>query len=148
MRSFAAVALLLPAACAAAPQPADILAAQVEAWNAGDLEAFAAGGYWQSPELTIYSGGEVQRGFDAMLERYRATYGADPAGMGRLEFRDTEVLMLDPANALVRGRWRLEWPDGTTRGGLFTLLFHRFPEGWRIVHDHTSSAMAPSGTGG
>jgi ketosteroid isomerase-like protein len=23
---------------------------------------------------------------------------------------------------------------------LFTLIFKKFPEGWRIVHDHTSAA--------
>jgi ketosteroid isomerase-like protein len=29
--------------------------------------------------------------------------------------------------------------DGKTPHGLFTLIFKRFPEGWRIVHDHTSA---------
>jgi ketosteroid isomerase-like protein len=28
-------------------------------------------------------------------------------------------------------------------GGVFTLVWQRFPEGWKIVHDHTS-AVAPA----
>jgi beta-aspartyl-peptidase (threonine type) len=30
-------------------------------------------------------------------------------------------------------------PDGSTPGGLFTVIFRKFPEGWKIVHDHTSA---------
>ena len=33
-------------------------------------------------------------------------------------------------------------PDGTKPGGLFTVILRRFPEGWKIVHDHTSSEEA------
>jgi ketosteroid isomerase-like protein len=24
--------------------------------------------------------------------------------------------------------------------GVFTLVFRRFPEGWRVIHDHTSAS--------
>jgi ketosteroid isomerase-like protein len=30
-------------------------------------------------------------------------------------------------------------PDGTKPGGLFTVVFRKFPNGWKIVHDHTSA---------
>ena len=30
-------------------------------------------------------------------------------------------------------------PDGKQPHGVFTLIFRKFPEGWRIVHDHTCS---------
>ena len=30
-------------------------------------------------------------------------------------------------------------PDGTRPGGLFTVIFRKLPEGWKIVHDHTSA---------
>ena len=139
MRHLRWLVLALLPACQAPLQPADIVEVQQEAWNAGDLERFVDLGYWKSPDLTFYSGGEVRRGFDELLERYRASYQAEGKEMGELAFSDAEVLMLDPANALVRGRWRLAFADGTTRGGLFTLLMHRLPGGWRIVHDHTSS---------
>ncbi len=40
---------------------------------------------------------------------------------------------------LARGRWRLTMPDGTKPAGLFTVIFRKFPEGWKIIHDHTSA---------
>lgn len=135
---------LLLAGCQAAPTPAEILEAQVEAWNAGDLERFVKAGYWRSPELCFFSGGEVRRGYDDLLDRYRASYQGEGREMGKLAFSELEEFPLDPANTLLRGRWRLEFADGSTRGGLFTLLLHRTREGWRIVHDHTSSDASGS----
>ena len=59
--------------------------------------------------------------------------------MGRLAFSGVEVVLLGPDAALARGRWELTMPDGSHPGGLFTLVLRKFPEGWRITHDHTSS---------
>jgi beta-aspartyl-peptidase (threonine type) len=123
-----------PAAEAAIRQ---VLDAQVAAWNKGDLEAFLAG-YWNSPELSFFSAGDKTRGWQATLERYRKRYQSGGAEMGRLTFRELEVEVLGPDSAFVRGRWQLERKKDKP-GGLFTLLFKRMPEGWRIVHDHTSS---------
>ncbi|HKX32380.1 MAG TPA: nuclear transport factor 2 family protein [Blastocatellia bacterium] len=115
-----------------------VLDAQVAAWNAGKLEEFMEG-YWRSPELTFFSGGRKLAGWDAMLDRYRKSYQAEGKEMGRLEFSDLEVLPLSESSALVRGRWKLTLSDGKEPGGLYTLLFRRFKEGWKIVHDHTSA---------
>jgi ketosteroid isomerase-like protein len=41
-------------------------------------------------------------------------------------------------HALVKGRWQLTLSKDSV-GGLFTLLMKKRPEGWRIVHDHTSN---------
>ena len=50
------------------------------------------------------------------------------------------VLWLDADDAAtVFGRWKLVREDDEPHG-LFTLVMRRFDEGWRIVHDHTSSA--------
>jgi ketosteroid isomerase-like protein len=113
-----------------------VLDAQVAAWNKGDLEGFLAG-YWNSPELSFFSAGDKTRGWQATLERYRKRYQSGGAEMGRLTFRELEVEVLGPGSAFVRGRWQLERKKDRP-GGLFTLLFKRLPEGWRIVHDHTS----------
>jgi beta-aspartyl-peptidase (threonine type) len=115
-----------------------VLEAQVEAWNKGDLEAFMTG-YWQSPELSFYSGGDKYRGWQATIERYRKRYQSEGQEMGRLTFSELDVQVLGPDNALVRGRWQLVRSKDKP-GGLFTLIFRRFPEGWRIIHDHTSAA--------
>jgi beta-aspartyl-peptidase (threonine type) len=114
-----------------------VLDAQVAAWNRGDIEAFMAG-YWQSPELSFFSGSERTQGWEATLERYRKRYQSEGQEMGRLTFSELRVDVLGPDSAFVRGRWQLVRSKDRP-GGLFTLLFRRFPEGWRIVHDHTSS---------
>jgi ketosteroid isomerase-like protein len=49
-----------------------------------------------------------------------------------------EVLSQD--SGFVRGTWKLTMSDGKTPHGLFTLVFRKFPDGWKIVHDHTSAA--------
>ncbi len=115
-----------------------LLTDQADAWNRRDLDGFMAG-YWRDPSLTFFSEGTVTRGWDATLERYRKKYQAAGKEMGKLTFSDVDVQILSPDAAVVRGRWQLELSAGRP-GGLYTLLLRKKPEGWRIVHDHTSAA--------
>ena len=116
-----------------------VLDAQTEAWNKGNLEDFMKG-YWRSPKLTFYSAGNKRAGYDAVLERYRKTYQAEGKEMGQVSFTDVEVELLGNKAAVVRGRWGLTMSDGKKMGGLYTLIFRHFKkEGWKIIHDHTSS---------
>lgn len=115
-----------------------VLHTQQDAWNRHDLEGFMAG-YWNSAELTFFSGARERQGWQATLERYRATYASPGHEMGKLEFSGLRIEMLGAEAAFVRGAWHLTMPDGKTPHGLFTLVFRKFPEGWRIVHDHTSA---------
>lgn len=114
-----------------------VLQSQVDAWNRHDLEAFMAG-YWNSPSLTFFSGGTETQGWQATLERYRKKYQAPDAEMGKLEFSDLRVEMLGPKAAFVRGKFLLTLSNGKQPHGLFTLVVRDFPEGWRIIHDHSS----------
>lgn len=116
-----------------------VLRRQVEAWNRQDLESFM-GGYWNSPELTFYSGAKVTSGWQSTLERYRKTYQSEGKEMGKLAFSDLRIEVLGPEAAFVRGAWHLEMSDGKTPHGVFNLIFRKFPDGWKIVHDHTSAA--------
>jgi ketosteroid isomerase-like protein len=116
-----------------------VLRTQQDAWNRHDLEAFMAG-YWNSPELTFFSGATERKGWQATIDRYRAAYASPGHEMGQLEFSGLRIEMLGADAAFVRGSWHLTMGDGKTPHGLFTLVFRRFPEGWKIVHDHTSAA--------
>ncbi len=116
-----------------------VLRTQQDAWNRHDLGAFMTG-YWNSPELTFFSGATERNGWQATLDRYRAAYASPGHEMGKLEFSGLRIEMLGTNAAFVRGSWHLTMSDGNTPHGLFTLVFRKFPEGWRIVHDHTSSA--------
>jgi beta-aspartyl-peptidase (threonine type) len=116
---------------------ARVLQTQVEAWNRQDLEGFMAG-YWNSPELTFFSGAHEFKGWQAALDRYKTTYQGAGHEMGKLEFSNLRIEMLGPDAAFVRGEFHLTMRDGKTPHGLFTLVFRRFPDGWKIVHDHSA----------
>ena len=118
-----------------------VLGRQQDAWNRHDLEGFMAG-YWNSPDLTFFSGAQESKGWQATLDRYRATYSGPGREMGKLDFSDLRVEVLGADAAFVRGVWHLTLttPGGKTPHGRFTLVFRRFPEGWKIIHDHTSAA--------
>jgi uncharacterized protein (TIGR02246 family) len=117
-----------------------VLESQVEAWNDGDIDRFMQG-YWNSPATTFAGAAGVKRGWQAVLDRYHHDYPGRQA-MGKLEFSDLEITVLAPDAALVLGRWRLERAHDRP-GGVFTLVFRRFPQGWRIIHDHTSLVPGP-----
>jgi beta-aspartyl-peptidase (threonine type) len=114
-----------------------VLDDQVNAWNRADLEEFMAG-YQASPDLSFFSGKTRTRGWEATLDRYRKRYQAEGKEMGQLHFELFDIDLLAPDAALVRGRFVLKMKKEQPEG-LFTLLLRRLPEGWRIVHDHTSS---------
>lgn len=146
MRTLA-LALLL-AACAASPpraarwEPTDraaitaALVAQVDAWNRGDLARYMDA-YARLPGLVFTSGGKVRRGWQDTFDHYRARYATDPAAMGRLSFTLDEIDPVGADGAVVLGRWELVGSEHPGRG-VFSLVFERRPEGWRIIHDHTS----------
>ena len=116
-----------------------VLDAQTEAWNKGNLEDFMKG-YWRSPKLTFYSAGNKRAGYDAVLERYRKTYQSEGKEMGKVAFSNVEIELLGKKAAVVRGRWDLTLSEGKKLGGLYTLIFRHFKkQGWKIIHDHTSS---------
>lgn len=147
MRLHLILAFALCAACTSTGRAADprsieaVVRAQEAAWNRGDIEAFMSEGYWNSPDLTFYSGGDVTHGFEPVLARYVKRYKSGGAEMGTLSFTDVEVLPLAKDAAVARGRWALDFERQPDVGGLFTLVFRRTPDGWRIVHDHTSVAQ-------
>jgi uncharacterized protein (TIGR02246 family) len=120
-----------------------LLERQQNAWNRHDLEGFMAG-YWKSEELTFFSGGSVTCGWQPTLDRYRQRYQSEGSEMGKLEFRNLRIEMLGSDAAFVRGKYHLtlskgETTSGKTPHGIFTLIVRRLPEGWRVVHDHTSA---------
>ena len=116
-----------------------VLGSQMKAWNNHDLDAFMTG-YWKSPDLTFFSGANERRGWQETMDRYRATYQSPGHEMGKLEFSNMRVEALGAEAAFVRGEWHLTMSDGKTPHGLFTLVFRKFADGWKIVHDHTSAA--------
>ena len=114
-----------------------VIEAQAAAWNRGDVEGYMDG-YAREDATTFVSGDTVTRGWRTVLERYKARYDTR-AKMGTLSFTELEVRPLSEFYMMAVGRWQLARESDAPRGR-FTLIFRRTTAGWRIVHDHTSSA--------
>jgi len=150
----AAVSLLAVTTLAAQTPPAsstpspvaiiqNAITAQADAWNRGDIPAFMET-YENSPDTT-FVGLTVRKGYDTILQRYRQGYST-PDQMGHLTFSNIDVRLLpsscgQPEYAVVTGNFHL---DRSTHGeakkddGIFSLVWRRGPNGWKIVLDHTS----------
>lgn len=115
-----------------------LLNQQQDAWNIGDLDGFMTG-YRMTDDITFYSEGRIEQGWVSLRERYEKKYRVGGQSMGTLTFSNVEMDVLATDAVLAKGRWQVEWPHRSA-SGLFTILVRRFPEGWRIVHDHTSAA--------
>ena len=114
-----------------------VLDAQREAWNRGDIEGYMDG--YDRADTTIFvSGDSVTRGWKTVLDRYKRNYDSREK-MGTLSFSDLETRLLSKDSAVVVGRWHLQRAKDEPHGR-FTLIFRKTREGWKIVHDHTSSA--------
>jgi uncharacterized protein (TIGR02246 family) len=114
-----------------------VLHAQQNAWNHGDIDGFM-NGYARSPSTVFVSEDTTRRGWETVRNRYREKY-SDRAKMGTLTFSEIEITLLSPDSAVVLGCWKLERAKDRPHGR-FTLILKSLPEGWRIVHDHTSAA--------
>ena len=115
-----------------------VIEEQAAAWNRGDVAGYMEG-YAKEETTTFVSGDTITRGWQTVLERYKSRYDTREK-MGTLTFTDLELKPLSEFYFMATGRWQLTLSDGGTPHGRFTLIFRRTNAGWRIVHDHTSSA--------
>jgi beta-aspartyl-peptidase (threonine type) len=114
-----------------------VLDAQRDAWNRGDIAGYMDG-YARSPDITFISGDSITRGWQTVHDRYQKNYDSREK-MGTLTFSDLETTVYSNNLAVMIGRWHLQRAKDAPHGR-FTVIFRRSKQGWRIVHDHTSSA--------
>jgi uncharacterized protein (TIGR02246 family) len=146
--SFWSVLALSTAGCvsrtestAANPQTVEavraVLQAQQAAWNRGDIDGFMEG-YERAGTTTFISGDELTHGWQTVLERYKRNYTSREK-MGMLTFSELDIQSIGPSYVLADGRWQLTVGSETPHGR-FTLLLRQTSNGWRIIHDTTTSA--------
>ncbi len=112
-----------------------VLQAQQKAWNAGDLNEFMKS-YWKSDSLLFIGSHGPTYGWQKTLENYKKTY-PNKEKMGTLEFSGIQVKMLDKNYAFVLGKWKLIRQNDSPNG-VYTLIFKRFEDGWKIISDHSN----------
>lgn len=112
-----------------------ILLAQTEAWNKGDIETFMKG-YWKNDSLMFIGKNGVTRGWQQTLKNYKANY-PDTASMGKLSFDIIKVDQLSPDYFFVVGKWILKRSVGDVSGH-YNLLFRKLNGEWVIIADHSS----------
>lgn len=114
-----------------------VLLAQQDAWNRGDLEAFAQS-YKDAPDTLVVTR-QISRGFAGLIEEYRHDYPTK-AAMGTLTFSELEARPLDAQFAIVVGKYHLERgkKEGGNAEGLFSMVLEKTDKGWKIILDHTT----------
>jgi uncharacterized protein (TIGR02246 family) len=113
-----------------------VLEESTREWNRGNLEGFVLP---YDTTATFVTGNGLIRGKSAVRERYASTFFRTGTPTGVLAFRDLEVRMLGRDYALVVGRYVVSNRGGSQEAtGMFSLTMIRRPEGWRILHDHSS----------
>ncbi len=108
-----------------------------QGWNEGNLEKYMEC-YRNSSKLRFAGEDHLSFGWHQVLENYRKAYSGK-SKMGQLVFDDLDVQLLSEDSALVVGRWRLNRHNDQPHG-VFTLVMTREKDGWKIMHDHTSSS--------
>ena len=119
------------------------MATQAAAWNRADIPAFMQV-YENSPETT-FIGATLRKGYGPILERYTKAYST-PEQMGTLTFTTLEIRRLPGSCgavefAVVTGSFHLDRTahgDAKKDDGIFSLVWRKGPQGWKIVLDHTS----------
>lgn len=142
----AALLSLALAACggaaAGAPAPAsdptaEILALQdstAAAWNHGNLAGHVAP---YADTATFMAPGPL-RGRDRIRASLERSFWREGRPVQQLRYDSLTVRPTGPDYALVTGRFTLYGGGRADRSGWFSLVYARTPEGWKILHDHSS----------
>jgi uncharacterized protein (TIGR02246 family) len=139
---------LLAASCATTPaaKPASgwtgdeaairaATAASSAAWNRGDIKGHLA----IYDEATTFMTTDGPRpGVAPIEEAFLKKYFNNGVPKQSLAFSQVAVRRLGDDAALETGRFQLSGGGLPEQSGWFTLVWKRTPEGWRVIHDHSS----------
>jgi ketosteroid isomerase-like protein len=113
----------------------NILSNQTKSWNNGNLESFMSG-YLESDSLVFIGKSGPTYGYANTLANYKKGY-PDTSHMGKLNFDIISMKALNTNHYFVIGKWHLTRTVGNING-VFTLLFRKTKDGWKIIADHSS----------
>ena len=109
---------------------------QDAAWTRGDLDGFMSC-YDRTGALVFMTSDGPVRSYETLKARYEKRYKTGQNDFGKLTFSDLQVEELADGIARAYGKWTVEQKDKTL-SGWFTVILKKTPEGWKIIHDHSS----------
>ncbi len=111
-----------------------------EAWNRGDLDGFLEP-YLHDGRVSFVGSSGLVRGYEALRNTYAQGYWKNGPPRTKLTFEGIDVTPTGTDAALAVGRYVLTDPVTGSEAdrGIFSLTWIRTGEGWRILHDHSSS---------
>jgi ketosteroid isomerase-like protein len=112
-----------------------VMTDQQTAWNNGNIDGYMQG-YWKNDSLLFIGSKGPTYGWQKTLDNYKKSY-PNKEKMGILEFSDVQVKMLGKKHAYVFGKWKLVRTNDSPNG-IYTLIFQKFKNGWKIISDHTN----------
>jgi ketosteroid isomerase-like protein len=112
-----------------------ILDNQITAWNKGDIDAFMVG-YLESDSLVFIGKSGPTYGYQNTLANYTQGY-PDTSHMGKLKFEIINMKPLGTNYYFIIGKWFLKRTVGDLNG-VYTLVFRKTKDGWKIISDHSS----------
>jgi len=113
----------------------NIMQAQTQAWNKGNIAEFMQG-YWNSDSLLFVGKNGPVYGYTTTLENYKKNY-PDTVVMGKLQFNLLSIQQISPTHGFVLGKFLLTRKIGDA-SGYFTLWLRKINGKWLIIADHTS----------
>lgn len=111
-----------------------VMSAQENAWNRGDLEGFMQG-YWKSDKLKFIGRNGIRYGWDNTLKAYKKGY-PDRATMGKLHFEIESLEPLGKNSYYMVGQYKL-LRSHDQPSGYFTLVWKKIDGHWKIISDMT-----------
>jgi ketosteroid isomerase-like protein len=114
-----------------------VIANQYQAWNARDIDGYMAA-FWRSPLLIYVVDSDVLIGWDNAYGLIRREF---PPGQdaGNASLERLQVNVASPDVAVSVEWWTVHFRGADVHGNT-TSAWKKFPEGWRAVECHTSSA--------
>ena len=105
------------------------------AWNRGDLDGHLAD---NADSITFMTGKGPITGKDKTAAALRRSFFRDGKPVQSLRFEQVTIRTLGPRHALAVGRFILTGGGEEERSGWFSTVWEQRPEGWRVIHDHSS----------
>jgi beta-aspartyl-peptidase (threonine type) len=109
--------------------------ASADAWNRADLKGHLS---IYAEDVTFMTRSRPRPGVAPIEESFSKKYFQDGRPKQRLSFEDIAVRPLGRDAALETGRFVLSGGGEPEQSGWFTLVWVRTPQGWKVVHDHSS----------